>query len=110
MIGSPKFRWPRGGSLAWYDGSAGEALRNEFLGTQPNRIQVSWAEIEVPAVAAGERLRVSWAEVEVPGASGVIPGVNVWTGAAWEAKPMKVWSGSAWVTKPVKRFNGSVWV
>lgn len=35
--------------------------------------------------------------------------IKVWTGAAWEAKPMKVWTGAAWETKPVKYWNGSAW-
>lgn len=42
-----------------------------------------------------------------PGTTGQI---KVWTGAAWEAKPVKVWNGSTWVTKPVKYWNGSTWV
>lgn len=35
--------------------------------------------------------------------------IKVWTGAAWEAKPMKVWTGAAWEIKPVKFWNGSAW-
>ena len=35
---------------------------------------------------------------------------NVWTGAAWTAKPVKYWNGSSWTTKPLKRWNGSAWV
>ena len=35
---------------------------------------------------------------------------KVWTGSAWELKPVKVWSGSAWVEKPLKIWNGSAWV
>lgn len=36
--------------------------------------------------------------------------IKVWTGSAFEAKPMKVWNGSSWETKPVKHWNGSAWV
>lgn len=36
--------------------------------------------------------------------------IKVWTGAAWELKPVKVWNGSSWVIKPVNVWNGSSWV
>lgn len=36
--------------------------------------------------------------------------IKVWTGAAWEAKPVKVWTGAAWEVKPVKYYNGATWV
>lgn len=35
---------------------------------------------------------------------------NVWTGSAWQAKPVKYWNGSSWTTKPLKRWNGGAWV
>jgi hypothetical protein len=53
----------------------------------------------------------------VPAAADLLSGgvvvtgqIKVWTGAAWEAKPMKVWDGASWVTKPVKFWNGSAWI
>jgi hypothetical protein len=36
--------------------------------------------------------------------------VKVWSGTAWDLKPVKVWNGSTWVTKQVKYWNGSAWV
>lgn len=36
--------------------------------------------------------------------------IKVWSGSAWNYKPVKVWTGSAWVQKPVKFWNGSSWV
>lgn len=35
--------------------------------------------------------------------------IKVWTGSAFEAKPVKVWTGSAWEIKPLKRWTGSAW-
>lgn len=43
-------------------------------------------------------------------AGGVATGsIKVWTGAAWELKPVKYWTGSAWVVKPVKYWTGAAW-
>lgn len=50
---------------------------------------------------------VDLAALEDLSASGQI---KVWTGAAFEAKPVKVWNGSSWEIKPVKHWNGSSWV
>ena len=47
-------------------------------------------------------------EIGIPVATATNP--KVWTGSAWEVKPVKVWNGSAWVEKPVKVWNGSAWV
>jgi hypothetical protein len=44
------------------------------------------------------------------GGGGTTGQIKVWTGAAWEAKPMKVWNGASWVTKPVKYWDGTQWV
>jgi hypothetical protein len=35
--------------------------------------------------------------------------IKVWTGSAWEAKPVKVWNGSSWMAKPLKVWNGNSW-
>jgi hypothetical protein len=35
--------------------------------------------------------------------------IKVWTGSAWELKPVKYWNGSTWAIKPVKYWNGSIW-
>lgn len=35
--------------------------------------------------------------------------VKVWTGAAWEQKPVKVWDGTQWVIKPAKHWDGAAW-
>ena len=37
-------------------------------------------------------------------------GLKVWSGSAWDVKPVKVWNGSAWVIKPLKRWSGTAWV
>lgn len=34
---------------------------------------------------------------------------KVWSGAAWNKKPVKVWNGSAWVVKPVRVWTGTTW-
>jgi hypothetical protein len=49
-------------------------------------------------------------DVSLTDAVGTTGQIKVWTGAAWEAKPMKVWTGAAWVTKPVKFWDGASWV
>jgi hypothetical protein len=36
--------------------------------------------------------------------------IKVWTGSAWEEKPVKVWTGSAWEEKPLKYWDGTAWV
>lgn len=42
---------------------------------------------------------------------GSVPSINVWTGAAWEAKPLYYWNGSAWVAPiAIHRWDGSAWV
>ena len=43
-------------------------------------------------------------------AIGFMGGVAVWTGSAFEQKPVKVWMGAAWVAKPPKTWNGNAWV
>jgi hypothetical protein len=36
--------------------------------------------------------------------------IRVWTGSAWELKPLLRWNGSAWVAATLNRWNGSAWV
>lgn len=36
--------------------------------------------------------------------------VNVWTGSAWEAKPLMRWDGAAWVPAALMRWDGAAWV
>lgn len=36
--------------------------------------------------------------------------IKVWSGIAWEEKPIKVWTGSAWVQKPIKFWDGTAWI
>lgn len=35
--------------------------------------------------------------------------IKIWTGSAWETKPIKVWTGSSWAQKPVKVWTGTLW-
>ena len=36
--------------------------------------------------------------------------MQVWTGSAWEAKPLNYWTGSAWEqATALKRWSGSDW-
>jgi hypothetical protein len=34
---------------------------------------------------------------------------KIWTGTAWEKKPVKIWNGTQWVIKPVKHWTGTAW-
>lgn len=50
---------------------------------------------------------LDWAPSAAPPAGST---VNVWTGTAWAAKPVKRWDGAAWVAATLKRWDGAAWV
>lgn len=40
---------------------------------------------------------------------GTVGYMRVWTGLAWELRPLRMWDGTTWEVKTLRIFNGSTW-
>lgn len=60
--------------------------------------------------SAAPEWKVTWAEMEVPAAAAGGMVLKAWTGSAWTTGTLKRWNGSAWEVAELKRWNGSAWV
>ena len=113
--------WPAGASTArnldelaleWYvtTSGTGTAHKRASLGA---RITAASGTIQHWVHRSGNTVRVRYAVIDLSQLSdtggGTTGQIKVWTGSAWEAKPVKWYNGSTWETKPLKRWNGSTW-
>jgi hypothetical protein len=102
-------------ALEWFPGTNGEGTAH-LRGRLQAQIADNGGTLEIQhwVQRSGNNCRAAYAVVDfsacVDAGGGTTGRVKVWTGSAWEAKPVKVWTGSAWEAKPMKHWNGSDWV
>lgn len=99
-------------ALEWFPGTNGEGTAHA-RGRLQARIADNGGTFEIQhwVHRQGNNCKAAYAVVDFSACVDAGPGkIKVWTGSAWESKPVEHWTGSAWVTGSLKYWNGSDWV